>query len=88
MALFILLTCFYQSIIYLTDTDELIVIHSDESLDLSGLDYLDNEFSNLVSRGKMKIINITIIFTNYKVALSFFRQTGWKDLIRSLVANW
>jgi hypothetical protein len=52
------------------------------------LDYLDNEFSNLVSRGKMKILNITIIFTNYKVALSFFRQTGWKDLIRSLVANW
>jgi renin receptor len=33
----------------LTDKDELIVIHSDESLDFSGSGYLDNEFSNLAN---------------------------------------
>ncbi|TVU04456.1 hypothetical protein EJB05_47566 [Eragrostis curvula] len=34
----------------LTDKDELVVIHSDESLDVvSGSDYLDNEFSNLAN---------------------------------------
>ncbi|KAL6900630.1 hypothetical protein ACP4OV_005306 [Aristida adscensionis] len=33
----------------LTDKDELIVIHSDESLDVSGSDYLDNELPNLAN---------------------------------------
>ncbi|XP_062190992.1 uncharacterized protein LOC133894835 isoform X2 [Phragmites australis] len=33
----------------LTDKDELIVIHSDESLDVSRSDYLDNELSNLAN---------------------------------------
>lgn len=39
----------FLSIIYYADKDELIVIHSDESLDLSRSDYLDNELSSLVS---------------------------------------
>ncbi|KAL6662049.1 hypothetical protein ACP70R_001433 [Stipagrostis hirtigluma subsp. patula] len=33
----------------LKDKDELIVIHSDESLDVSGSDYLDNELPNLAN---------------------------------------
>ncbi|OEL31935.1 hypothetical protein BAE44_0007046 [Dichanthelium oligosanthes] len=33
----------------LTDKDELIIIHSDESLDLSGSDYLDSELSSLAN---------------------------------------
>ncbi|KAG0524008.1 hypothetical protein BDA96_07G172800 [Sorghum bicolor] len=33
----------------LSDTDDLIVIHSDESLDLSRSDYLDNELSSLAN---------------------------------------
>lgn len=52
ISIFILLTCSSQSIIYLADKDELIVIHSDESLDASGSDYLDSDFSHLVSQGK------------------------------------
>lgn len=41
---------FLLSIIYFADKDDLIVIYSDESLDLSRLDYLDNALSNLVSK--------------------------------------
>ena len=54
---------FFLSIIYYADTDDLIVIHSDESLDLSRSDYLDNELSSLVSKRNVARC-ITFLFTN------------------------
>jgi hypothetical protein len=37
--------------IYFADMDELIIIHSDESLDHTGSDLTDSELSSLVSKG-------------------------------------
>jgi hypothetical protein len=61
----VVIDIFFLSIIYFTDKDDLIVIHSDESLDLSRSDYLDNELSSLVSKTNA-VRCITFLFTNCK----------------------
>jgi len=67
---------FFLSIIYFSDTDDLIVIHSDESLDLSRSDYLDNELSSLVSKRNV-VRCITFLFTNCNPLIIF--QANWLE---------
>ena len=67
---------FFLSIIYYADTDDLIVIHSDESLDLSRSDYLDNELSSLVSKRNVARC-ITFLFTNCNRLIIF--QANWLE---------
>lgn len=82
---FFLLMPFFLSIIYFADKDELIIIHSDESLGLSG-DHLDSELSSLVSRCST-MHNLSI----YRLYIAFFimylQTINWKFLSGKLVGR-